>query len=313
MEALHGPPNPSSFISLAEHQSHTPESFYSGPPILHHLSERCKIVILEGELASVSALSGLRPGVSQEATNGAQPSEGSSDQDKEIVIDGVDVWVTSEKLLLYNPSTTTGVAIPYRTISLHAIQRLRLPDSQERNDVQGLYMQLSIGVDAEEDLEEDAVSLTVVPPAPQPATTQAQSEGENESLLTDDKPSQTPTELLYAALSACSNLHPDPADEEDDLGGQPLADSALFQSGLVIPGNNAGGLPPAMPGSGGWITAENMHEFFDEEGNWIGEGRGPLGPGAGSVRPREEDDEGNQAGEDGSGAGAEETKWQRTG
>jgi len=47
----------------------------------------------------------------------------------------------------------------------------------------------------------------------------------------------------------------------------------------------ADGLPPPMPGSGGWITAENMGEFFDEEGNW----RGPeLGVGAGVVRDREE-------------------------
>lgn len=83
------------------------------------------------------------------------------------------------------------------------------------------------------------------------------------------------------------------------------------------------GLPPAMPGSGGWITAENLHEHFDGEGNWL-PGRGPqedlseqdgvlingfggaadgeeeeeegagrrLGPGAGSVRTREGGDEG---------------------
>jgi nucleotide-sensitive chloride channel 1A len=56
-----------------------------------------------------------------------------------------------------------------------------------------------------------------------------------------------------------------------------------------------------MPGSGGWITAENVHEFFDEEGNWIGgdaegdeeEGvSGELGEGAGTVHAREEGQEG---------------------
>ncbi|ERT01762.1 hypothetical protein HMPREF1624_00056 [Sporothrix schenckii ATCC 58251] len=46
-------------------------------------------------------------------------------------------------------------------------------------------------------------------------------------------------------------------------------------------------LPPPMPGSGGWITAENAHEFFDEEGNWRGRG-GSLGEGAGRVRGRDE-------------------------
>lgn len=68
-----------------------------------------------------------------------------------------------------------------------------------------------------------------------------------------------------------------------------------------------------MPGSGGWITAENVGDFFDEEGNWRGgeeftanevlgvPGAG-LGEGAGSVRGREE------------GEGLEdETKWRRTG
>jgi nucleotide-sensitive chloride channel 1A len=55
-----------------------------------------------------------------------------------------------------------------------------------------------------------------------------------------------------------------------------------------------------MPGSGGWITADNVHEYFDQEGNWIGgeEGDGTgdgdgaggeeLGEGAGRTRPREE-------------------------
>ena len=65
-----------------------------------------------------------------------------------------------------------------------------------------------------------------------------------------------------------------------------------------------------MPGSGGWITAENMDQYFDGEGNWIGgdddedeknEGE-TLGPGAGTVRTREEGDEDT----------TDETKWQRT-
>lgn len=73
-----------------------------------------------------------------------------------------------------------------------------------------------------------------------------------------------------------------------------------------------------MPGSGGWITAENVGEFFDEEGNWrggeewtgdevfgmpgggVGGGEGGLGEGAGSVRREREEEEGD------------ETKWRRT-
>jgi nucleotide-sensitive chloride channel 1A len=54
-----------------------------------------------------------------------------------------------------------------------------------------------------------------------------------------------------------------------------------------------------MPGSGGWITAENVHEYFDEEGNWTGPGAEgaeeeedgaaeELGEGAGRTRNRDE-------------------------
>jgi len=64
-------------------------------------------------------------------------------------------------------------------------------------------------------------------------------------------------------------------------------------SGLpgVSRGVTDGGLPPPFPGSGGWITAENVTEFFDEGGNWIGGGQEevePLGEGAGRVRGRDE-------------------------
>lgn len=49
-----------------------------------------------------------------------------------------------------------------------------------------------------------------------------------------------------------------------------------------------------MPGSTGWITAENVNEFFDADGNWIGgneeEGvSGELGEGAGTVHGRGEE------------------------
>ena len=87
----------------------------------------------------------------------------------------------------------------------------------------------------------------------------------------------------------------------------------------IYPLNTGGarsGLPPPMPGSGGWITAENVGQFFDEEGNWRGRSEGVdvegteagLGTGAGSVRTREEN-EGEEVKVDGV---EEETKWRRT-
>lgn len=90
MEILHSPPSSSTFIPLAEHQSQTPESFYSGPPVLHHLSRGCKIVILDQDLKSSPALSGLQAG-GNGSTNGED-----GDGDKEVIVEGVDVWIASE-------------------------------------------------------------------------------------------------------------------------------------------------------------------------------------------------------------------------
>ena len=76
----------------------------------------------------------------------------------------------------------------------------------------------------------------------------------------DDGP---PVSAMYTAVTACQNLHPDPP----------------------LPGEQEEGLP----GSSGWITAENMHEYVDDEGNFIDGGRlasPSMGPGAGSKRKR---------------------------
>ncbi|GKZ66846.1 hypothetical protein AnigIFM60653_003113 [Aspergillus niger] len=303
MESIAAPPDTTTFIPLAEHQSRTPSSFHSGPPILYSHHQNCKLVLLEREALAVPALGALREA---STANGTTEEEG----DKEIVISGVNVWVTSEKFLLHNPTTNTGLSIPYPSISLHAIQRLQLPSSEDQ--VQGLYMQIANPTTSSyssADDEEDALTVTVVPETPTQESSSPAEEG-------DEKP-ETPTQTLYAAVSACSNLHPDPVEpgdeDEDDYEGE----EGAFQSGLVSMGSAEGGLPPPVEGSSGWITAENMHEFFDEEGNWIAGGEEPtlpLGPGAGTVRQREEDEGAvdGQEGVNGDGNGGEETKWRRT-
>ena len=120
------------------------------------------------------------------------------------------------------------------------------------------------------------------------------------------QPSDPPIQALFSAVSACANLHPDPVSPSssaaaDIEGGD---DAAIAYESLD-------GLPPPMPGSGGWITAENMHEFFDDEGNWRG---GGLGPGAGIVREREREEEEPHTNGDGEVTDRtdEETKWRRT-
>lgn len=70
-------------------------------------------------------------------------------------------------------------------------------------------------------------------------------------------------------------------------------------------------LPPPIPGGGGWITAGNVNDFFDEDGNFRprADANGEaLGPGAGAVRSREADEEEDE----GASLNGDATKWQRT-
>jgi len=136
-----------------------------------------------------------------------------------------------------------------------------------------------------------------------------------ENVDAGDAQSQDSAQLLYTALSACANLHPDPMSEEEGEVGEGQGPTIMFEgdadaSGVYPLGNvadgGASGLPPPMPGSGGWITAENVNEYFDDDGNF--RRGGGLGEGAGSVRTREE---GGDEGGDGNGA-EDETKWRRT-
>ncbi|KAJ5317795.1 hypothetical protein PENANT_c004G10815 [Penicillium antarcticum] len=293
MDVLRNAPEASTFVPLAEHQSRTPSSFYEGPPVLHYHSERCKIVILEHELAATPALSALR----------GESAAASSEQDdaKEIAIEGIETWVTSDKLLLFSSIASTGVQISYPSISLHALQRLRVPGT-ESPEVQGLYMQIATPSAPSADDVEECITMTIVLPADAP--TQETSDGSGET--------ETPTQIFYNSVSACSNLHPDPVepgdeDEDDEEGNKWF--SAEDADGVVRLGD--GDLPPPVAGSSGWITAENMGEFFDEDGNWIAGGEPPsfpLGPGAGTVRTREGE---NGADENGEGED-DEAKWRRT-
>lgn len=99
MEVIHTAPDPSSFIPLSQHQSQTPASFYSGPPVLHYQNRRCKIRILEGDLTKASALAALATGTSAttngDSVHGNGEHEGDVERGQEIVFEDVDVWVTS--------------------------------------------------------------------------------------------------------------------------------------------------------------------------------------------------------------------------
>jgi chloride channel, nucleotide-sensitive, 1A len=187
-------------------------------------------------------------------------------------------------LILFNNLTSTGVSIPYPVISIHAIQRLLSP-SDTSKEVQGLYMQLELEYEpAKDDGEPETTELILLLP---------------DSALSDTLAG--PIQILFEAVSSCSNLHPDPIFQDEDMEDMEDMDNGIIFEGIghegidglpgVLRGSNDGGLPPPFSGSSGWITAENVGEYFDEDGNWIGDvGDGKLDSleGAGRVRGRDE-------------------------
>jgi len=236
---------------------------------------------------------------------------------------------------------------------VHGVRILRDPSTGATYPSIFLELELSDGGGWEDDC--DTVDLTLIPPAQSRSQTHARSQshsttqGQNsQSASSTDAASSEPKSeaaKMYEAISACSRLNPDPnigqGEEDDDEEGdwdddEGTADGdaeddprIVFERDVEavngIPGaytaannNSTNGLPPPFPGSSGWITAENVHEFFDENGNWLGrdgeelpevdieirlpgeegengdENEG-LGEGAGSRRPREEVPDGDGA------------------
>ncbi|OAA47327.1 benzoylformate decarboxylase [Beauveria brongniartii RCEF 3172] len=292
------PPSLADFLPLAEYQSQTPESFVDGKPVLHlHIvgaaASAPKEQVAGGALAVFPANS---------------PVAAAADAE-ELVEQQVDVYVTSEYVYtlpapltlcpppppialanmssltrtftIFSPAAEAGVSIPYPSISIHAIKQL--PSSSH-----AVWMQLELSDGGSSDDDNSRlIELTIVPPAASDTDTASK---------------------LYEAIATCSNLHPDPAGAAADDDDNDYQDRIVFEGSAerhealegfqgVLRGAADGGLPPPMPGSGGWITAENVSEYFDDEGNWIGpgaevggeeEGAAELGEGAGRTRARDE-------------------------
>lgn len=219
------------------------------------------------------------------------------------------------KFILYRPSISTGISVPYPNISLHAISHLTtlLPI----DNTLGLYLQIDMLNGFDDHDPDNTISITLVP-APSsvsPGIPNRNVPVDETSLRHDlSSTTQSQVEALYSALSACANLHPDPSSDplsltEADIA-EDVGDHPVFEYDRLPSNGSSNGLPPAMPGSNGWITAENMDQFFDEEGNWRISG---LGPGAGIVRERSEEDRDDEVPDsDGLANGdGEETKWRR--
>ncbi|GAB7351022.1 hypothetical protein MBLNU459_g1511t1 [Dothideomycetes sp. NU459] len=266
LELVREAPEANQYTSLEEHQAQTPGTFFGGKPVLYHQLSNATLSIDSHQLTSSAAFSSLRPGTSQSSAGAnTAPTNGDAQHaSTQEEIPGLDIWVASDYFTLFSAAASTGIRIPYPTISLHA---------QQSN---ALYMQLclsDISQTADEDLE--TLELLLTPPAtaaPAPST----EEGSTAP--------QSPAQSLYAAVSACADLHPDP-DSSEDGEGQDAEDTA--------------------PGAGGWITSDNMADFMDEDGNFVMPSS--LGAGAGSVRTAEQFEDAPEDGMDG-----EDSKWRRT-
>ncbi|KAL1836239.1 hypothetical protein VTJ49DRAFT_5401 [Mycothermus thermophilus] len=290
------------YTPLSQHQQQTPESFFDGKPVLFYHATGAKAWIPKSQR---DKLPFFPTDLSSEPT--APENSAVTDQAEESVEQKVDIFVNSRDLSLFSPSAERGVSIPYQQITIHAIKKLHSSDNSVA--FPAVYLQLDLADGGADDDDFDTVELTLIPPAPAPAT-------DASSTTPDDGDARSAEATrLFEAISECSNLNPDPVqdgEDEDDAGDAQILFEGDYEPIEGLPGafvgSGNGGLPPPMPGSGGWITAENVHEYFDEEGNWIGgDGdeeeavRGELGEGAGAVHPREED------GQDGEGKGVNGT------
>ncbi|KAK5654783.1 hypothetical protein OQA88_6819 [Cercophora sp. LCS_1] len=264
---IRSPPELGDYTPLAEYQAQTPETFHGGKPILYYHATGAKAWIPSSQRGSLPIFP---------ADLSSAPSAPESD-----TLSGS----SDETLTLYSPAAGTGVSIPYPLITIHAIKTLGAGDKK----VPSVYLQLDLADGGAGDDDFGTVELTLIPPAPTSPPEGIESGASDAS-------------KLFEAVSECSNLNPDPLgeDEEEEDEGRIIFEGeheALEGYSAVYAGANDGGLPPPLPGSGGWITADNVHEFFDADGNWIGgeeEGvSGELGEGAGTVRRREEEDEAN--------------------
>ncbi|KAI8952264.1 regulator of volume decrease after cellular swelling-domain-containing protein [Xylaria longipes] len=285
------------FLPLSEYQAQTPETFFEGKPVLYFHDENVKAWVSNEQYEQLFFFSKATADNSASLNPTPPESHALGNEDKHTREEqNVEVFVSSRKLTLFSRNSGSGVEIPYPAISLHAIKHFKRLDkpNDDPSGFAGVYMQLEFsdsGPDDDENFE--PIELTLIP---------------YKAATNDDPPAIDPlnaerTNALFNQISACSNLNPDPRneDEDDDGNDEFNADHIIFEGSVdqgvaieglpgVLQGSNSGGLPPPMPGSSGWITADNVNEYFDEDGNWIGdEGvSGELGDGAGRVRGRDE-------------------------
>lgn len=191
---------------------------------------------------------------------------------EDSLIRDVDIWVNSENLVLFQ-NTPTPTGVSIPFPSIGLHATMKW-----KSQVDALFMNLSLNdvetVNDDDDIE--VLELTLLPPnyASNPET----------ACILD----------IFNAMNTCADLHPDPNDSDFEDAEDETA-----------------------PGATGWITVDNMDEYIDEDGNFRGQVYGDadeesLGPGAGTVRGREDEGESHSNGVHGTDVDGD-AKWQRTG
>lgn len=380
LEVIRTSPVEADYTPLSEHQSATPAHYFGSKPVLHLLVRDCALSLPSGVVKAHGAFTALAgnghggSGQEQGYVNGHGVGAGSSTD--EVTISGVDVWAGSDRCVLFRRGETdasagAGIRLPYPTISLHALQagksvymQLSVPAFSTAEEIetggtvdrdvvtngQGLQTSgvridmASMNRDMEEE-ETEVVELTLKPSSAiltQPDNTIASTveTDETEELAATTTPPVSTAKALYDAISGCADLNPDAPNGLHDGDDDDEDDGDYAMEGDDQDNN--------IPGAGGWITAENMHEYMDENGNFklpngsnnatlgaddVGaNGAGivvidsgaqtsssPAGLGAGAGARRSAAEALGEEGRDdaqthGDGAGGdEETKWRRTG
>ncbi|CAK7567296.1 MAG: hypothetical protein SEPTF4163_005259 [Sporothrix epigloea] len=332
---LRSPPSLDSYIPVAEHQSRTPVSFYDGPPVLHYHTTGAR-AYLSRENRDKLPWGGTD--TTGEATGGKSwpiMGEGMVEQLVDVFV-GSDTLALYSPVAGCGVALPYPVIGLHAIKSGYTVENQRVPTIYLQLELSGTgeedepdTVELTI-VPAGTDTTPvpDATDATVA--APPQSNSEASCMFDAISTCADLHPDRFDGEDddadggdSYPSFFRQSHAVGDDGEEyEDEYDG---ADNGEDDDRILIEGEGGAtllplegfrgvfsgggrntttaavpGLPPPMPGSSGWITAENAHEFFDEDGNWRGRDSG-LGGGAGRVRGRDEVEAGERVGTNATG------------
>lgn len=219
---------PPIFQTQAEHaasQQATPASFAELPPVLNSHVQHVRVRLQPGLSPPIGSANGGADGGAVNGNGNGHATDGAFEAEGQL-------WITEKELSFL--SSSSGFAIDYPSISLHAITR-SVPDGLLGNDASAatsacLYCQLDDNPDADDDdetgEEEEGAGLREIW-IYLPAQAASSEDASNENATT--------LEGIFDALSYCSSLHPSALGgngEDDAMLRHPFAGVGAFGTGL---------------------------------------------------------------------------------